>query len=195
MAWRVLLHDQPRQWVAELAAADTETGDWVAAAIDALKLNGPPPGCLVLVSQPDGPRHRVLRRLPQTSWQRRHIRIWYRTDPAQRIIHIVEESIIGSLAGGACDLIFEPLNDRQERRWPYVAPLHAGPHPVPRSLRWVRNLLPGDVGPIWFIEVMSCLAETPDPGERRRYVRSYRRNVPRLVWTSWTEHLITCRQR
>jgi hypothetical protein len=56
----------------------------------------------------------------------------------------------------------------------------------PRSLRWARGLLPGDEGAAWWAEVTSCLAETPDPGERRRYVRSYRRSVPQLVWTSWT---------
>jgi hypothetical protein len=55
-----------------------------------------------------------------------------------------------------------------------------------RSLRWVRGLLPGAEGKAWWAEVISCLAETPDPGERRQYVRSYRRSVPRLVWTSWT---------
>jgi hypothetical protein len=57
---------------------------------------------------------------------------------------------------------------------------------APRSLRWVRGLLPGAEGKAWWAEVISCLAEAPDSGERRRYVRSYRRSVPRLVWTSWT---------
>jgi hypothetical protein len=57
---------------------------------------------------------------------------------------------------------------------------------VPRSLRSVRGLLPGAEGQAWWAEVISCLAETPDSGERRQYVRSYRRSVPRLVWTSWT---------
>ncbi|MCA1834921.1 MAG: DUF4383 domain-containing protein [Actinobacteria bacterium] len=57
---------------------------------------------------------------------------------------------------------------------------------APRSLRWIRGLLPGAEGEAWWAEVISCLAETPDSGERRQYVRSYRRSVPRLVWTSWT---------
>jgi hypothetical protein len=57
---------------------------------------------------------------------------------------------------------------------------------VPSSLRWVRGLLPGEEGTAWWTEVTSCLAETPDPGQRRQYVRSYRRSVPQLVWTSWT---------
>jgi uncharacterized protein DUF4383 len=56
----------------------------------------------------------------------------------------------------------------------------------PSSLRWVRGLLPGEEGTAWWAEVTSCLAETPDPGQRRQYVRSYRRSVPQLVWTSWT---------
>lgn len=56
----------------------------------------------------------------------------------------------------------------------------------PRSLRWVRGLLPGEESTAWWAEVTSCLAETPDPGERRRYLRSYRQSVPQLVWTSWT---------
>ena len=57
---------------------------------------------------------------------------------------------------------------------------------APRSLRWVRGLLPGAEGEAWWAEVISCLAETPDSGERRQYVRSYRRSAPRLMWTSWT---------
>ena len=60
---------------------------------------------------------------------------------------------------------------------------------APRSLRWVRGLLPGAEGEAWWAEVISCLAETPDVGERRQYVCSYRRSVPRLVWTSWTSQV------
>ena len=57
---------------------------------------------------------------------------------------------------------------------------------APLSLRWIRGLLPDAEGEAWWAEVTSCLAETPDNGERRQYVRSYRRSAPRLVWTSWT---------
>jgi hypothetical protein len=55
-----------------------------------------------------------------------------------------------------------------------------------RSLRWICSLLPGEEGMAWWPEVTSCLAETPDPGPRRRYVRSYRRSVSQLVWSRWT---------
>lgn len=58
--------------------------------------------------------------------------------------------------------------------------------PAPLSLRWIRGVLPGAEGEAWWAEVTSCLAEAPDSGERRQYVRSYRRSAPRLVWTSWT---------
>lgn len=61
-----------------------------------------------------------------------------------------------------------------------------GPAPGPRSLRWVPGLLPGEEGKAWWAEVTSCLAETADSHQRRQYVRSYQREVPRLVWTSWT---------
>ncbi|MCA1822234.1 MAG: DUF4383 domain-containing protein [Pseudonocardia sp.] len=54
------------------------------------------------------------------------------------------------------------------------------------SLGWVPGLLPREEGVAWWAEVTSFLAETADPGERRRYLRSYRRSVPQLVWTSWT---------
>lgn len=57
---------------------------------------------------------------------------------------------------------------------------------APVSLSWVPGLLPGEEGRAWWAEVTSCLAETADPGERRRFLRSYRRSVPQLVWTSWT---------
>ena len=67
-----------------------------------------------------------------------------------------------------------------------TAGLRSDAPPVPRSLRWIRGLLPGAEGEAWLAEVISCLAETPDSGERRQYVRSYRRSAPRLVWTSWT---------
>jgi hypothetical protein len=53
-------------------------------------------------------------------------------------------------------------------------------------LGWVPYLLPQDEGRAWWAEVTSCLAETADAGERRRYVRSYRRSAPQLIWTSWT---------
>jgi hypothetical protein len=59
----------------------------------------------------------------------------------------------------------------------------------PRSLRWVRNLLPSEEGAAWWAEVTSCLAEVPDRRQRRRYVRSYRRSVPQLLWTSWTAQI------
>jgi hypothetical protein len=68
---------------------------------------------------------------------------------------------------------------------PYVIP---SPAPTPRTLRWVRGLLPRDEGAAWFAEVTSCLAEAHDEDERRRHILSYRRAVPRLVWTSWVLH-------
>jgi Domain of unknown function (DUF4383) len=59
-------------------------------------------------------------------------------------------------------------------------------HRTAASLGWVAALLPRAEGMVWSTEVASCLAEAADPGERRRYLRSYRRSVPQLVWTSWT---------
>lgn len=59
----------------------------------------------------------------------------------------------------------------------------------PRSLRWVRGMLPRAEGMAWWAEMISCLAETPDPRQRRRYLRSYRRSVPQLIWTSWTSQV------
>jgi hypothetical protein len=67
-----------------------------------------------------------------------------------------------------------------------MAGFRPGPALGASSLRWVRSLLPGEEGTAWWAEVISCLAETPDPRRRRQYVRSYRRSVPQLVWTSWT---------
>lgn len=81
----------------------------------------------------------------------------------------------------------------RERR--LAAHLRAIPPSAPRTLRWVRGLLPGDEGAAWLAEVGSCLTETTDEGERRRYVRSYCRGVPRLIWTSWTEHLSASHRR
>ncbi len=73
--------------------------------------------------------------------------------------------------------------------------LRAVPTLAPKTLRWVRGLLPGDEGAAWLAEMTSCLAEAHDKGERRRYVRSYRRGVPQLIWTSWAVHLGGSRSR
>ncbi len=67
-----------------------------------------------------------------------------------------------------------------------MADFRSAPTLKSSPLRWVRNLLPGDEGTAWWAEVISCLSETTDPRQRRQYVRSYRRSVPRLIWTSWT---------
>ena len=69
--------------------------------------------------------------------------------------------------------------------------LPAAPRPTPalKSLSWVRGLLPAEEGTAWWAEVTSCVAETSDPGERRRYLRSYRQSIPQLVWTSWTSEV------
>ncbi len=76
----------------------------------------------------------------------------------------------------------------QRRAEQVPAHLRAVPSLTPRTLRWVRGLLPGDEGAAWLAEVTSCLAEAHDKSERRRYLRSYRRGVPRLIWTSWALH-------
>lgn len=85
------------------------------------------------------------------------------------------------------------------RRWrrgsPDPASLPTVPPLAPRTLRWVRGLLPSDEGAAWLAEVTSCLAEVRDKGERRRYVRSYRRGVPQLIWTSWALHVSGSRSR
>lgn len=76
------------------------------------------------------------------------------------------------------------LRDRQ-------AMAGVGPDPElgTSSLRWIRRLLPGKEGTAWWAEMISCLSETADPGQRRQYVRSYRRSTPQLVWTSWTSQV------
>lgn len=74
------------------------------------------------------------------------------------------------------------------------APLTAGPPAGPSSLGWVPGLLPREEGMAWWAEMTSCLAETTDAGERRRYLRSYRRSVPQLIWTSWTSQVRQAQQ-
>ena len=75
------------------------------------------------------------------------------------------------------------------RDWRATAGFRPGPALGPSSLRWIRSMLPGEEGTAWWAEVTSCLAETLDLGQRRQYVRSYRRSVPQLVWTSWTSQV------
>ncbi len=110
--------------------------------------------------------------------------------------------VLGGLLGGllsgvlavvrACvdGVLARRLGSRAPARGHTVPPLAA-----PRSLRWVRGVLPDGEGAAWLAEVSSCLAEAASKGERRRYVRSYRRTVPRLIWTSWTEHWSKSRSR
>jgi hypothetical protein len=69
------------------------------------------------------------------------------------------------------------------------------PSIVPRTLRSVRCLLPSEEGAAWLAEVISCLAEAHDKGERRRHVRDYRRAVPQLLWTGWVLHSRGSRSR
>jgi hypothetical protein len=102
-------------------------------------------------------------------------------------------SLLGSLLGGVLGVVrvlARRPGSRTLARGHTVPPLAA-----PRSLRWVRGVLPDGEGAAWLAEVSSCLAETRNRGKRRRYLRSYRRNVPRLIWTSWTEHLSKSRSR
>lgn len=95
---------------------------------------------------------------------------------------------VGNFVGGS-------VFDRRQCR-DLQAP--AGPRMVlpltSRSLRWVRGLLPRDEGRAWLAEITSILAEAPR-STRHRYVRSYRREIPKVVWTSWSEHLSALRQR
>jgi hypothetical protein len=91
----------------------------------------------------------------------------------------------GAPVAGDCEILGGiGLRDRQA-----MAGFRPGPEQEPNSLRWVRRLLPGEESRAWWAEVISCLSETSDPGQRRQYVRSYRRSVPRLVWTSWTSRV------
>ncbi|HSL07579.1 MAG TPA: hypothetical protein VK887_06335 [Pseudonocardiaceae bacterium] len=104
---------------------------------------------------------------------------------------------IGVVAvGGLLLVVVSVVVEVGQRRGAQVpAHLRAVSPLAPRTLRWVRGLLPGDEGAAWLAEVTSCLDEARDKGERRRYVRSYRRKVPQLIWTSWALHLGGSRSR
>jgi hypothetical protein len=99
--------------------------------------------------------------------------------------------LIGILIAGLIRIVQLVSVPSNVRLYPQIGPAHMGliAAPAPRSLRWVRDLLPSDEGTAWLSEAMSCLAETADEHERRLYVRSYRRAAPQLIWTSWSEYL------
>lgn len=101
----------------------------------------------------------------------------------------VVAGVVTSVVIGVAHVPLRRLGSRSSARIRTVRPQ------VPPSLRWVRGLLPGDEGGVWLAEVASCLAETPDKSERRRFVRSYRRRMPQLIWTTWTVHLSGSRRR
>lgn len=120
------------------------------------------------------------------------------------VLGFLGEVVVGVIVGGAIvggvgslfllvGVVAVEVGQRRAAQVP--AHLRADSALAPKALRWVCGLLPGDAGEAWFAEVTSCVAETTDKGERRRYVRSYRRNVPQLIWTSWTEHLRASRRR
>lgn len=104
-------------------------------------------------------------------------------------IGVVVLDVLDAFAGVDLRAGVSARGQRPGSQAPAVPPL------ATRLLRWVRHLLPGDEGAVWWAEVTACLAETPDERTRRRYARSYRRNVPQLIWTSWTEHWGASRQR
>jgi hypothetical protein len=81
------------------------------------------------------------------------------------------------------------LRDRQATARFRPGPARPGLALESSSLCWVASLLPSEESTAWWAEVTSCLAETSNPDQRRRYVRSYRRSVPQLVWTSWTSQV------
>lgn len=109
------------------------------------------------------------------------------------VLVLVVGALVLGVLGGLVGLVVKAWGRRRGSQAP--AGLRTVLRPTPRTLRWVRGLLPGDEGAAWLVEVSSCLAEAQDKGERRRYVRSYRRNVPQLIWTSWTVHLRASRRR
>ena len=120
------------------------------------------------------------------------------------LLGILGDVVVGVVVGGVVVsvgfllllVIFGIGVEVGERRGAQIpAHLRAISPLAPRTLRWVRGLLPGDEGAAWLAEVTSCLSEARDKGERRRYVRSYCRGVPQLIWTSWTEHLGASRSR
>lgn len=98
----------------------------------------------------------------------------------------IGSGIIIIIAGAVPNLVIDVI---QPSRRGWRAPACVNAVSPPASLRLVRRLLPGDEGAKWWADVNMFLAETVDPGKRSRYIRSYRRNVPQLVWTSWSEHL------
>lgn len=92
--------------------------------------------------------------------------------------------IIGTLSA----LVALPLGRKREA-------LRLIPAQPLRSLRLVFFVLPYDEGLDWLAEALSWLAEAPDD-EHQRYLRSYRRGVPKLIWVSWSEALYChCRNR
>lgn len=119
------------------------------------------------------------------------------------VLGFLGEVLVGVVVGGVVVAagflllcIVSVVVEVGERRSAQVpAHLRAVPPLAPRTLRWVRSLLPGDEGAAWLAEVTSCLAEAHDKGERRRYVRSYRRGLPQLIWTSWALRLGGSRSR
>jgi hypothetical protein len=106
--------------------------------------------------------------------------------------------VLGDLLGGLLSGVRVCVDGVLARRPGSRAPARGHTVPLlaaPRSLRWVRGVLPDGEGATWLAEVSSCLAEAATKSERHRYVRSYRRTVPQLIWTSWAEHLSASHRR
>lgn len=108
--------------------------------------------------------------------------------------------IVGFAFGGLVIFVFSVINDparvQQLGRGSQAPAIRqTAPSLASTSLRWVRGFLPRDEGVAWWADVLSCLAETPDKNERRRYVRSYLRRAPWLIWTTWSLRFRAARQR
>lgn len=105
--------------------------------------------------------------------------------------------VLHKVSGDRVGVISDVIAIARARRTGQEAPTHQPTVPalVPRSLCWVRGLLPAGEGADWWAEVTSCLAETRDRGQQLRYARSYRRAALQLLWTSWALHLRSSRYR
>ncbi|MGH3856769.1 MAG: hypothetical protein ACRDR6_25445, partial [Pseudonocardiaceae bacterium] len=88
----------------------------------------------------------------------------------------------GVLIGAVSAIIIVPLSGQRQASRPI-------PSQAPRSLRWLRFLLPYVEGRAWLAEAAGVIAEAPDEDTRRHYLRCYRRAIPRLIFTIWSEHL------
>lgn len=114
MEWTVRLYEPARQWVYDVAGSDPEAAERIQAAIDLL-IDGPP-GDRKITVRCAGRMCRLLDPLRPAKRDPRRVHIWYRNDPHQQIIFVLDGSLNGPHRSKKWEFTYEIVDDNRPIR-------------------------------------------------------------------------------